>query len=366
MADKTITVDLSAPARLSDVSAMARAFFSWWGRELAALLPASMAGQTAPRPRTRITAINGVWRVQSSAARAATFDIDTSLADHALADQIMRHGADHELSRIEVLIPREQALFRRIVVPVMPDSELRSAVELQIDRLSPFTAGTASFSYKVAERDRDAGKMTVDVVIVPHTRIKPLEERLKALGIRPLSIDVEAQTGGPAGFDLREPLSAEARRRNRMFNLGLALAAAIVWLLALHAWSNAGESEVADWQARIAELRPAAERSAAIRRRVDALTQPIAIANAQDPARTLKVLDRLTRTLPNDTRVLDFRFDGTRVQIEGLSSNAPDLIGKLEATPEFKDVKFVSPVVRRAEIAQDRFEIVMQIDGIAP
>jgi general secretion pathway protein L len=366
VAEKTITIDLNAPAHLSDVPAMARAFFAWWGGELAALLPKSMTAPATPRPRTRLTTINGVWRVVSTAPRATAFDVDTSLPDHLLADQIMRHGADHELSRIEVLLPREQALFRRVEVPVMREADVRSAVELQIDRLTPFTPSTVRFAHKVTERDRQAGKMAVDVAIVPLTRIQPIEERLRALGIRPLSIDVEGPEGGGSGFDLREPSSAEARQRSRIFNLSLALAAAVVWLLAINAWSNAGESERAGWQARIAELRPAAERSAAIRRRVEALTVPIAIANASDPARTLKVLDRLTRTLPNDTRVLDLTLDGTRVHIEGLTSNAPDLIGKLEATPEFKDVKFASPVVRRNEVAQDRFEIVMQLSGMTP
>lgn len=366
MADKTIMIDLSAPARLADLPAMARAFFAWWGKELAALLPTSLAAQTAPRPRTRVVAINGVWRVVSTAPGAATFDIDTSLPDHVLADQIVRHGADHELSRIEVLLPREHVLFRRITMPAMPEGEVHSAVELQIDRLTPFTPATARFAYKIAERDRNAGQFVVDVAIVPLSRIQPLEHRLQALGIRPLAIDAEGERGGTAGFDLREPPSAEDRRRRRLFDLGLAGAAVVVWVLALQAWGNAGERELSDWQARIAELRPAAERSAAIRRRVDALTQPIATANTLDPARTLKVLDVLTRTLPNDTRVLDFKLDGTRVNIEGLTSNAPDLIGKLEATPTFKDVKFMSPVVRNAQAAQDRFEIGMQLDGVVP
>jgi general secretion pathway protein L len=366
VADKTISIDLNAPAHLNDVPAMARAFFRWWGGELAALLPKSMLATKTPRAHTRLITINGVWRVVSSAAHAKAFDVDTSLPDHVLAGQIMRHGADHELSRIEVLLPREQALFRRIEMPVMPEADVRSAVELQIDRLTPFTPATVRFAYKIADRDRHEGKMTVDVVIVPTTRIQPIEERLHALGIKPLLIDVEGAEGGRAGYDLREPPSAEARRRARIFNLALALGAAVVWLLALNAWSNAGESERAGWQARIAELRPAAERTASIRRRVEALTQPIAVANAHDPARTLKVLDVLTHVLPDDTRVLDFQLDGTRVLIEGLSSNAPDLIGKLEAAPLFKDAKFASPVVRRSEAAQDRFEIVMQIAGITP
>lgn len=366
MADKTITIDLSAPSRLSDLPAMARAFFGWWRSELASLLPASLAGKATARPRTRLMAGSSAWRLETSGPDAHTLIIEPNADDHAIAEQIMREGGAFELTGLDVLLPPGDVLIRRVELPSMAERNLHDALELQIDRLSPFTANTARIAHRRLGHDRETGKIAVEVAIVPNVRIEPLEQRLQALGLKPGAIDIEDAAGGPAGFDLRKPPNADERRRARILNLSLALAAAIVWLLALSAWGNAGESERASWNARIAELRPAAERSAAIRRRVEALIEPIAIANAHDPARTLNVLDRLTRTLPNDTRVLDFKLDGTSIEIAGLTSNAPDLIGKLEAAPEFKDVKFLSPVVRRAETAQDRFEIAMQLDGIAP
>lgn len=366
MAEKTVTIDLSAPARLSDLPAMTRAFLGWWGSELASLLPGSLFGDAKPRTRTRLMVGRGMWRLESSGADTRTLVVDPNADDHAIAEQIMRESGAFELAGLEVLLPAGEALIRRVELPVMADRDLHDALELQIDRLSPFTGNTARIAYRRVGRDVEAGKIAVDVAIVPHIRIEPLEQRLQALGLKPGTIDIESPTGGPSGFDLRRPPGADARRRTRILNLSLALLAAIVWVLALNAWGNAAESERASWNARLAELRPAAERSAAIRRRVEALIEPIALANAHDPARTLNVLDQLTRTLPNDTRVLDFKLDGTSVEIAGLTSNAPDLIGKLEAAPAFKDVKFTSPVVRRAETTQDRFEIAMQLDGIAP
>jgi general secretion pathway protein L len=366
VAEKSVTIDLGAPARLSDLPAMTRAFLGWWGGELACLLPRHLIGAAKARPRTRLLAGKDAWRLESSGTNARSLAINPSADDHAIAEQIMREGDAFELSALEVLLPAAEALIRRVELPVMADRNLHDALELQIDRLSPFTANTARIAYRRVGRDIDAGKIAVDVAIVPNIRIEPLERRLQALGLKPGAIDIEDASGGAAGFDLRRPPSADERRRTRILNLSLALLAAIVWVLALNAWGNSAESERASWTARIAELRPAAERTAAIRRRVESLIEPIAIANAHDPARTLNVLDQLTRTLPNDTRVLDFKLDGTKVEIAGLTSNAPDLIGKLEAAPAFKDVKFTSPVIRRAETTQDRFEIAMQLDGIAP
>jgi general secretion pathway protein L len=366
VAEKTVVIDLSAPARLSDLPAMTRAFLGWWGGELASLLPQSLFGSAKARTRTRLLAGREAWRLEPPGLDARSLVVDPTADDHAIAEQIMREGGAFELAGLEVLLPSAEALIRRVELPAMADRNLHDALELQIDRLSPFTTNTARIAYRRVGRDFEAGKIAVDVAIVPNICIEPLEQRLQALGLKPGSIDIESPNGGASGFDLRKPPSADERRRSRILNLSLALLAAVIWVLALNAWGNAAESERASWNARIAELRPVAERSAAIRRRIEALIEPIAIANAHDPARMLNVLDQLTRTLPNDTRVLDFKLDGTSVEIAGLTSNAPDLIGKLEAAPAFKDVKFTSPVVRRAETTQDRFEIAMQLDGIAP
>lgn len=357
MADKTITIDLRAPAHLSDLPAMAPAFFRWWGHELASLLPHGLAGRAAARSRTRLMAGDGSWRLESAATAGRSLVIDPSADDQAIAEQIMRDGGGLELNGLDVLLPRSDALVRRVELPPMSDRDLRAALELQIDRLSPFTSNTARSAYRRAGIEGETGKAVVEVAIVPNVRIEPLERRLQSLGIKPGSIDIEDATGGPAGFDLRKPESADERRQRRILNLSLGLAAAVVWLLALHAWSVAGESEAAAWQARIAELRPAAEQTASLRRRVEGLTQPFVVANAHDPARALSVIAELTRVLPDDARVLELRFDRDRLNLSGLASSAPDLIAKLEASMRFKDVKFTSPITRGGDSAQDRFEI---------
>lgn len=360
MADKTLVIDLSAPARASDVPALAQAFLRWWGGELASMLPTWLVG--APRPRTTLYASNDAWRISSPGNGARPFTVAPSASDQDLAEQLMRDGAKHELSRLDVVLPRASALIRHVELPIMSDAAARSAVELQIDRLSPFAADAARFAYRVIERDEAAGKMDVEVAIIPAARIEPLERRLQNLGLAPASIDVEGADGERVGFNLRTPPNADDRRRRRVLDLSIALAAAIVWMFALHAWGTAADSEIANWQLKIAELRPAAEQSAALRRRIDALTAPYAIANAHDPARALTILDELTRVLPNDTRVLDFKLDGDDLRIQGLSAGAPELIAKLEASKLFKDVKFASPLTRRAETTLDRFEISMHVE----
>lgn len=365
VADKTLVIDLSAPARVADLPALAGAFLRWWGAELSGLLPSSLRAQPrAQRLKTRLLVSDGTWHLQGD--NTSPLEFDATVDDQTLAERIMNHSATYELSRMEVLLSRKDTLLRRIELPVMAEGDMRSAIELQIDRMTPFTTEAVRFAHRVAERDAAAGKATVDVAIVPRARIEPLEARFGAMGISPISIDVDNGSGAGLGFDLRKPASEDAQRRRQIINIGLVALAITVWLMALNAWTTSGEGEIASWQAKIAELRPAAERTAALKHRVDALTQPFTVANAHDPARTLSILQELTHILPDQTRVLELRLNGNKLQISGLSNNASDLIAKLEASPSFANVQFTSPVMRSPNSTRDRFELAMDVERVKP
>lgn len=364
MAERSLTIDLSAPVSLSDVPQLAAGFFSWWRGELLALLPGGSAKAGAGEPAL-LYVRQDQWILKTE-DRVDGVALDTQLADSALADQMLDAARGAPLAKLKIVLPREHVLLRRLELPAMSDTRLRQAVELQVDRISPFKADAVRYSHRVVGRDAERHVVAVDVAIVPAQRVKPIEERLRALGIAAGGVDVEGVDGAGEGFDLGEPLSAEqvARKRNR--NLLLALGAAAIWVLAFYAWGDAGAREEAAWQTRIADLKPAAERSAALRRQIEALSAPILAANAYDPAAMLNVLAELTRVLPDTVRVVDLKVAGGRVQVSGLAQSAPPLISLLEQSPLFADVKATSAFVRRTESAKERFEISMRIEGQAP
>ncbi|MEQ1867258.1 MAG: PilN domain-containing protein [Micropepsaceae bacterium] len=208
--------------------------------------------------------------------------------------------------------------------------------------------------------DDEKGAMLADVAIVPLLRVRPIEQRLRALGLGPAAIDVEDDNGAAQGFDLREPPSPDDLRRGRLLIAGLAVGAIAIWAAANYAWGHAGDSEIQSLEARIAEFRPAAERSALLKQQIESVAGPIAQANSRDPAEALDVLQHLTRLLPDSVQVLDLSIEGRLVRLSGLAANATDLIGILEGSDAFKGVKFVSPVVRKSETGVERFEIAMQ------
>lgn len=355
-----ITVDFGAASRLADVPTLAARFFGWWAEQLGDLVPWRRAA--APARRQAMLYVRPDRWFLRPVADAPAAPLDTHLNDGALADQMLQLADGAPLSRLTVLLPREHVIMRRVELPQMSEAHLRQAVELQIDRLSPFKADAVRTAIRVAGFDQEKGVANVDVAILPLLRVRPIEQRLRAIGLAAAEVDVEGEDGRGLGFDLTEPPSVEDVRRSRTRNLGLALAAAVVWVAAIYAWGESGRGEIARWEGRVAALKPQAERSAALRQQIEGAIAPIARANAHDPAAVLNVLLELTRILPDNARVLDLKLEGDAVALSGLAASAAELIGLLENSKSFKEVKFSSPVVRKSETGVERFEIAMRLE----
>lgn len=367
VSDRTVTIDFGAPVRLADLPALAGRVLAWWLAELKEMAPGWARAHLSEPPQIATLLVeNSRWRVISDKAQVAAFELDPSLDDKGLADQILQAAPDFSLKRLNVVFSPACALRRRIELPMMAERELRSAVELQIDRLSPFKTDAVRLAVRVLESNVVDGKLTADVAIVPRAAIEPIEQRLASLGFSVAAIDIDGGNGDGMGFDLRASSESAAPRRVLLVNFALACGVALTWYMAAVSWDAARAREVEAWQARIAELRPLAQRSAALRQQLDAMTQPFAVARAHTPGLTLDVVSELTKLMPDSAHLTELRLSADAMDLTGVAGDAPGLIATLEASKLFKDVKFRSPVMRRPELGKDRFEISLRLERKLP
>ena len=84
----------------------------------------------------------------------------------------------------------------------------------------------------------------------------------------------------------------------------------------------------------------------------------------------LKVLDRLTQLLPDDTALQSVRVQGAKVAIAGVTPNASVLMQLLGDEPGFREVRAPSPAMRINGSAKENFSIEFLLDpqffGVAP
>jgi general secretion pathway protein L len=367
VSDRPLQIDLNSPVLLRDVPALLQKVMWWWVGEMSELLP-GFSKRVLPKAPESATLLvgDGQWQIIGAGRSTDTITIDCSQDDRGVVDQVLHAAPNFALSQMVVVLPAEQVLRRRVDLPIMPEQQLLSALELQVDRLTPFKPENVRLAVKVVARDAVDGKLTADCAFTPRAPVDALEERLARIGFKAARIDVAGEDGEPAGFDLRVHEAMAQGPRPFVMRVALSVAAIACWYLAGVLWDVSRQQELAAWQSRIDELRPAANATLAMRQRLEALTEPFEIARTHQPAELLAPLKDMTHVIPDSARLTEFEYSGTSVTIAGLAADASSLITALEKSPRFKDVKFRSQVMRRPESNKERFEISLTLEGRTP
>ena len=345
-------------------------FFTWWGGELAALVPAALRETLGRRPpllvleftreEIRFSETRGKHTRELGHVTLAELEPDPNPAAVAQVKRLSRKAA-----KTAILLPPQQALYKALTLPVMAAGDLRDALAFQIDRQTPFSPDNVYFDYRVGERDDNAKRLSIDLVVAPRPVVERAVKTARGLGFELSAVGV----GGINGADPFElnllPRALASRRRNLRPVVAIA---AIIALLA-GGWTVAqaaldGRTTVADaLTERVDLVRQRANKIQALKDERDALivqNQFLSRRKARAPKPVL-FLEELTRVLPDHTWLFHLQQDGTRLRLSGYTSDASSLIGLVGALPAFTDPKFGSPVTHDPRREKDRFNIVVEL-----
>ena len=72
---------------------------------------------------------------------------------------------------------------------------------------------------------------------------------------------------------------------------------------------------------------------------------------------SVMVLEAISRVLPDSTYVTELRVEGDKMQVVGLTQDAPSLIKLIEQSPQFTRATFFAPTTRDQNDPGQRFHI---------
>jgi general secretion pathway protein L len=344
----------------------ARNLFEEWMTAVAGAVEA-VIGRYAPRPQILLSGESSsvlTARLKSAAKGPVLPDVSFRLANGRPSPPLPADWqAAFRGSRIETVLAPGQVLFRPLDFPRQAEDFLDGMIRTQIDRLTPWPADEAVFGWSPPSV---TGQERIELTLAATSKqeIQPLVQLAASLGAQSLVAFAGSPAAGEAAPKIKvfdQPLGNAAGRgfdTPRVLRLSLlsAGAAAAVALLVGAYIGNSLDTEQQELTGRISQRR------AALRLGPDgnSLLGLLARRKQTSPS-SVVVLEALSKALPDGTYVTELRIDGDKVQVVGMTQDAPSLIRLIEKSPQFARATFFAPTTRAPNEPGEQFHIEARI-----
>lgn len=343
----------------------AKAVFEEWISAVAGAVE-SLIGRYAPRPQIELAGeTTGVLTARLKSARKGPQLPDVSLRisnGRPTPPLSPDWQAAFRGSRVEAQLAPAHVLFRPLDFPKQATDFLDGMIRTQIDRLTPWLAEEAAFGWSAPS---PSGQERIELTLAATSKqeIEPLVQFASGLGAQSLTafavppagngqekikvLDQSLQSAAFHGLDTPRTLRAVL--------LSAAGAAAILLLAGLY-FGDSLDSEQQQLMQRISQRR------AALRLGPDSGSAVGLLAKRkQSSPSTVIVLEALSKAFPDGTYVTELRIDGDKVQVVGMTQDAPSLIRLIEKSPQFARATFFAPTTRAQNAPGEQFHIEARI-----
>jgi len=264
-------------------------------------------------------------------------------------------------TRVEILLEPDRFLFRPLELPSRAGEFLEGIVRSQIDRLTPWSAADALYGWS-PPIETSNGRMVIRVAATGRNLVAPLTDTLAGLGAASIRLSVRSPEPNEEPILVSDQKTRAAREIHQARRILLSILAGLGGLAAVSVLAQiiAGsdlEARQADIGVRIEAIR------ASLQARRDPASEPVAALQRrkQEAASSVLVLEALSGTLPDHTYLTELRMQDGKVQIIGMTKDAPSLIEQLERNPQFSEASFYAPTTRSLAKPGDNFHIEAKI-----
>lgn len=333
-----------------------RAIVDAWTGTVAASMVSGLERMVAPRVVRLVEDATGAFALEAAKSENIPKQIafeDGKFASANLA-QIVRG------SRVEIVLLPSRFLFRPLQLPARAADFLDGIVRAQIDRLTPWTASEAVFGCSRPSA-QGSDSITTEIAAAPRRLAMGYVEALSAFHPSAIAIATDGPGGGRIkAFEQKSRGAVDPARLSRLLQAALALAAiaAVVGSVAAGYLADSLRAQESELERQITQRR------AALRGSDGGERSPLALLERrkyETPASVI-VLEALSRLLPDHTYVTEMHLSGNKIQIGGITRDAPSLIPLIEQSRHFTRATFYAPTTRSSSDPGERFHIEAQIE----
>ncbi len=340
-------------------------FFSWWFAQLADLVPPRWRALASAREDAFVVApigrlaegadmVNVTLRRRGSETPVGRF----ALTPSGLAELPRASGTPWVLRLAEA-----DVLAKTVTLPLAAERHLRDALGFEMDQETPFTAEEIFWNHSIARRDRQSGRLSVRLLLVPRASLGGLLRALDNVGIAPKRAEIADGQDRDCYLPLDGNGGSLSGATHRAVRWTAALCCLLLGLGAVATPFIQQAMALSSIDRQIAAARATADEAEHLRRDITQLTGTIDLVQSErDKAgQPLAILATLTRILPDDTYLTEFTQQQRKITLSGRSAGAARLIGALSAGEALRNVAFAAPVTRLEAIKAEVFTITAEV-----
>jgi general secretion pathway protein L len=264
-------------------------------------------------------------------------------------------------ARVDLVLRPDRFMFRPLELPARASDFVDDIILAQIDRLTPWSAVDGVFGWRPGDRVDD-DKISILIAATARSLIDPFVDALAALGAHMVAVSVGPPEEGPAAgrIEIVRRRFHEAYDVRRLRTLLLAVLgasgalalASVVAAIAIGGEMEARRDEIAR---RIEDYRGGLDAA----RGGEAATL---VKRKQETFARVMVLETLAKILPNHTYLTELGVIGDKLQMAGVTQDAPSLIRLIEQSPHFASASFVGPTTPYRSEQRQQFSIEAKIE----
>jgi len=270
-------------------------------------------------------------------------------------------------SRAEIELRSSRLLFRPLELPKRAAEFLDAIIRSQIDRLTPWTVAESIFGWTTPE-SLAGERIKLTIAATSKALVTPYLNALSDFGVRTAIVSTTMPNGAHpiariALYEQRTDAALNARRIKSA--LAIVLLITCVGAVAATGLSTVlGEQLTAEQQEITQKI---LKRRAQFRagRDADMPARMLEGRKREVPASVI-VLEEVSRVLPDHTYVTELRIEGDKLQLVGVTQDAPSLIKLIEQSPHFTRATFFAPTTRATNDPGERFHIEARIKPYFP
>lgn len=261
-----------------------------------------------------------------------------------------------------LLLPPDKHLQKPLTYPLSSEKELRAILVFEMDKQTPFAHDNVYFDYVITRRDTSNNRLHVILYVVLRDLLRKHLDVLKFLDLQPatattgLSEMIENVNFIPASDTKLNGKSDRHLSHLALFTFILFMVSLYMPLLRQGAIIEQFERQVQQSRTQATEAQVLVNKKQSILERVEFLSD-----QGQQYISPIRLLQDLTRRLPDNTWINRLIVRGGEIQLHGESETAAAVIQFIEESDYFEQAQFRSPVTKNNVTGKKQFHVAAKI-----